>query len=413
MKDWLKFFGLSFFSDKIAKDAKKRSLLNFFLGLLFALVFIFCGILGATCAPFKTHYKNSEEFKALVRNTVSKVSLTANNSLISADTVVNTFNNEADAENYKTGNYNLIIDTRPADTLDDFKAYCELKNGESEISYESWLNLSEDARKNYNFKIRYTDNALSLTDGRIEEYKNYLSAQTGEIKNEYDGLIGNQAQYTQEQLNRKIYSLYLKTYYAPVSAFKREDSAPLLRSFYYNEYLSKTENTKYLAVFDDLAFANFVTDGGVTVALYGSYSYLSDGVIGADGGDKLIACVYKSFVKLSASVYAYNVFRFVPMFAVIPLLSAVALKIAMKAFKNEEYNKYVTCLKIAGSFTFFAALLTALAMLVCGFFASGNILNLIPIAVYGGIMVIRTAVFIVCEKMRLKKSAENDNQNQQ
>lgn len=413
MKDWLKFFGLSFFSDKIAKDAKKRSLLNFFLGLLFALVFIFCGILGATCAPFKTHYKNSEQFKALVRSTVSKVSLTAEDSYLSSDVIVNTFNNEADAEKYKTGDYNLIIDTRPADTLDDFEAYCELKNGESEISYESWLNLSEEARKNYNFKIRYTDNALILTGERVTGYESYLSSQTEDVKREYEELYNNKSAYKEEDYGRRIYSLYLKTYYAPVSSFKREGSAPLLRSFYYNEYLSKTENTKYLAIFDDLAFANFATDGGVTVALYGAYTNLSDGVIGADGGDEFINGVYKSFVKLSASVYAYNVFRFVPMFAVIPLLSAVALKIAMKAFKNEEYNKYVTCLKIAGSFTFFSAFLTALATLFCGFFSSGNILNIIPIAVYGSVMIIRTAVFIVCEKMRLKRLTENNNQNQQ
>lgn len=71
MKSWLKFFGLSFFSDKISKQAVKRGYLNVALGAVFALVFLFCGVLAADLLPFSTHYKNSSSFTAFVRNAVT------------------------------------------------------------------------------------------------------------------------------------------------------------------------------------------------------------------------------------------------------------------------------------------------------------------------------------------------------
>ena len=63
MRGWLKFFGLSFFSDKIAKEAKIRGVFNCVLGFVLALLFIFCGVLASNAVPFYTHCKTQQTLK--------------------------------------------------------------------------------------------------------------------------------------------------------------------------------------------------------------------------------------------------------------------------------------------------------------------------------------------------------------
>ena len=67
MKKWFKFFGLSFFSNKISKEGAKRGYTNFFVGLVLALILLWVGLVGGDMLPFGSHYDNSSDFKATVR----------------------------------------------------------------------------------------------------------------------------------------------------------------------------------------------------------------------------------------------------------------------------------------------------------------------------------------------------------
>ena len=67
MKNRIKFFGLSFFSDKIASEAAKRSFATVFIGLLLSFVFFLFGYYGADVAPFATHYNNAGSYKEFIQ----------------------------------------------------------------------------------------------------------------------------------------------------------------------------------------------------------------------------------------------------------------------------------------------------------------------------------------------------------
>ena len=124
MKDWLRFFLLSFFSDKTSKEAQKRSYANFFLALLLVLGFLWIGFFGGNMFPFKAHYKNSPDFKSTVRavfanpDTKMRIGLQVGTNTIKAkigdgeykaELLVNTYESQTDNKNYSVGGYGAEI----------------------------------------------------------------------------------------------------------------------------------------------------------------------------------------------------------------------------------------------------------------------------------------------------------------
>ena len=180
MKKWIRFFSLGFFSHKLSKESTKRGYGNFLLGLLLTLIFLWVSFVGGDMLPFAAHYKNSPDFvatahsvfansdvnkriEAEIENGVLKVRKHGNE--YTEAILVNTFENEADKQNYSVNGYNVIIDTRPADTLAEIEAYCISNDGQNLIiSYEEYLTLSTVARLNFDFKLKYTGNSLELND---------------------------------------------------------------------------------------------------------------------------------------------------------------------------------------------------------------------------------------------------------
>lgn len=401
MNSWLKFFGLSFFSDKIAKEARTRGVFNCVLGFIFALLFIFCGVLAANAIPFYNHYDGATDFKDFVSNFVDGAALTVSESRLSSDAVINTYTDEAAAGKYLTNGYNLVIDTRPSTALDDFGAYCLAKDG-TEISYEAYLALSDEEKSGYTFKIRYTDKELILTDSLIAGYKEYLGASTDEgIKKEYADLAEQKDSLADNEYKNKVYALYLKAYYSDVSAFENVNNIPLLRNYYYFNYLGKADTEKCLFIFEDRLFGSFYTDGGVKVTFSGAYNGLSDG--GVTDGDGFIKSAFKSSVAVSANVYLINLFKFIPLIALIPLVLALICKIAFTVIKDEKFKKYGTCLKVEFSYIAVAGLITAVLHFICGYFVSSGILNSLPIIFLAAVMAVRTLVFVIGEYFAIKK----------
>ncbi|MDE7329590.1 MAG: hypothetical protein K2N30_00620, partial [Clostridia bacterium] len=298
MKSWLKFFGLSFFSDKIAKEARIRGILNCVLGFVLALVFIFCGVLAANTVPFYTHYDNASRFKQFVYSAMEKADLSVKEGKVSCGEIINTHLNGADAEKYSQEGYNLVIDTRPSTALDDFEAYCVAKDG-TEISYEDYLALSEEDKGGYDFKIRYTANELILTDELTAGHEKYLGESANEeIKKQYDELVQKKADMTAEEYKSAVYALYIKAYYPNITAYERAGEVPLLRSFYYRNYLYSSKTEKSLFIFEDVLFGYFATDAGIAVNFYGYYGNAEEGAITATGADGFIKSAFASSVSV-------------------------------------------------------------------------------------------------------------------
>ncbi|MDE5722363.1 MAG: hypothetical protein K2I30_06490 [Clostridia bacterium] len=400
MKSWLKFFGLSFFSDKIAKGAARRGILNFILGLALSLVFIFCGVLAANTAPFRTHYNNASEFKTFVRNSFDAVNLNIKDERVSAAEVVNFEPEEIAAKGYK-----LVIDTRPSTALDDFVAYCTPKSGGEEISYEEYLALPEEEKNKYDFKIRYTANELVLSEELTAGYEEYLdSSENQDIKKQYKDLSDKKGTLSAEEYRESVYALYLKAYYPDLSSYERT-SVPRIRTYYYLNFLNKAELSEYLFVFDDCLIGNFKTDGGLDVSFYGVFDRIADGVVKGGSADAFIKEAFSGALPMMANVYSMSVFRFMPIILLMPLALAVISWGVLKALKTDiRYRKLTSCIKIQGSFLWFASLVCALIIFVCGFFVSGTVLNYLPLIVFFLILAVRTAVYLVFEKINKNKT---------
>ncbi|MDE6441317.1 MAG: hypothetical protein K2L12_01010 [Clostridia bacterium] len=401
MKSWLKFFGLSFFSDKIAKEARIRGVLNCVLAFLLALIFIYCGVLAANTIPFYTHYNNSSDFKAFVSEVIGKENLTVKDKLVCADKVINTFAKEEDAAQYVNNGYNLVIDTRPSDALDDFEAYCVSKDG-AQITYEYYLTLSDGEKSNYEFKINYTPNVLILTDEMISGFEGFLSSsEDTDIKKQYSALTSDKDKLTAEQYKNSLYALYVRAYYPDITSYERAGEVPLLRSYYYRNYLYSSELGRSLFIFDDVMFGYFQTDGGIEVTFYGYFTAMPDGSLDAE----FITNAFASSVSVSATVYLMNIVRFIPLIAFIPLILALIAKLVLTFINDEKYKKYTTCLKMQFAYLTVGSLITALAIFVCGFFISSGVLNILPLIILAAVMLVRTAVLLIGEYINTRKTA--------
>ena len=406
MKSWLRFFGLSFFSDKIAKEARNRGVLNCVLGFVLALVFTFCGVLAANCVPFYTHYKNASGFKGFIYGFADEIALTLKDGRISSQGIIDTFTNEEDAAKYGKNGYNLVIDTRASTALDDFEAYCLSKDGKEEISYGQYLGLTDEEKSGYDCKIRYTDRELKLTGELVAGYESYLKASGDEdVVKQLAQLTEDRANLSAEEYDRRVYTLYVSTYYKGlITDYERAGNVPLLRSYYYRNYIYGGKNEKCLYVFDDVLFGFFETDGGIAVTFYGSFDKMSDGILTADGADGFVKDAFASSLSLSASVYLMNIFRFIPFIAAIPLILALIANFGFILLKDDKYKKYTACLKIEFSYLAVGALISALVMFICGFFISSGILNNLPLIMLAAVMLVRTAVLLVGAYMQGKRN---------
>ena len=136
MKKWLKFFGLGFFNDNIAKDGANRGLWNFLISLILAFILLGCSMSLGDSLPFKTHYKNSQGFKSVVRNAIAsenalditvengKIKVAKGDNDFSKSVKVDTFKSQADSDIYSKNGYGLVVDTRPSNSLANYYAYC-------------------------------------------------------------------------------------------------------------------------------------------------------------------------------------------------------------------------------------------------------------------------------------------------
>ena len=415
MKSWLRFFGLSFFSDNISKEARLRGILNSVLGFVLTLIFIYCGVLAANRLPFYSHYRNSSQFKTFLGSALEQTQLIAENGSVHSDKLVDTLSNENDAALYGVNGYNLVIDTRSSSAFDKFEAYCLSKDGKSEISYEAYLALTEDEQGNYDFKIRYTPEELVLTEQLIAQYAEFLQTVENENTAKSFSELQDKKQngnITDGQYNESVYALYLKAYY-PQMSVDETSGIPLLRTYYYVNYLYKGNVEKCLYIFEDVLLGFFETDGGLSLELYGYFANVSDGVISVDRADGLIIDAFDSSLAVSSNVYLMNLIRFIPLFVAVPLVLALVAKLFVAFIvKDEKYKKYSVCFKIICSYLAVSSLITAVITFICGFLTSSATLNSLPFIIFAVVMAIRTIVYLIYEKLTVcKEQTENTQQN--
>ena len=432
MKKWLKFFGLSFFSHKLAKQGAKRGYSNVFLGFVLALVFLWAGFFCGDVLPFGMHYNNSPDFMAVVHTVLAN---TDTNKRIDAKIesgaleakkqsseyterlLVNTFERDADKLDYSVHGYNVVIDTRSANALAEIEAYCVSNDGKNTvISYLDYLTLSDVAKLNFDFKLRYTGNALELDDELVEGYRAYLYGLGNENKDKAEKLANDLAQNTiqKSEYNKAIYELYFVNYYPEITAYESTSKVPLLRNYYYHQYISKGAD-KYLFIFNDYVMGSFETRSGIDVQFYGFYSDLEDGTLITESAtqdeanalaDSFIKSSFRANRSLTAYAYFVNTVTLVPFIALMLMVATLLTYSVLKLNGVEGVASLGAMLKIVGSYAWFSGMASAVLTVIIMFFAKRSLINALPLVLFFITLVIRSIIFAMEESRQYKKQLE-------
>ena len=434
MKKWIKFFSLGFFSHKLSKESTKRGYGNFLLGLLLTLIFLWVSFVGGDMLPFAAHYKNSPDFVATVHSVLAnsdinkRVEAKIENGILrlrkhggeyAEAILINTLENDADKQNYSVNDYNVILDTRPSDTLAEIEAYCVSNDGQNLIiSYEEYLTLSTVARLNFDFKLKYTGNSLELNDEIIESYRAYVDGLSSENRTATEALENDLAKnkITKSEYNKAIYELYFTNYYPEITQYESESKVPLLRNYYYHQYI--TQGIKnYLFIFDDYMAGSFETKQGIEISFYGFYSDFENGALISEGAsqdeanktvDSFIKKAYVAILPLSLYAYAMNVFAFIPFIALMPMVVTLLAYSIIKLRGVESISSLGAMFKIVGSFLWISSVITILLNVILAFFVPRNMMTVLPLVLFFIILLIRTIVFVVKEAKSYMKQLKQE-----
>ena len=438
MKKWFRFFGLSFFSHKIAKEGAKRGYGNVFLGFILALIFLWAGFVGGATLPFNAQYKNSPDFAATVRNvfantdTAKRIEATIENGVLKAkksngeyleSLLVSTLERDADKENYSTNGYNIVVDLRPADTLAEVEAYCVSNDGKNTvIPYEEYLTLSDVAKLNFDFQLHYTGNGLLLDEETVAGYRAYIDGLSDEQKAAAEKLERDLAdeQITKAEYTKEIYELYFSNYYPEITAYESTSKVPLLRNYYQHQYISQNIQN-YLFVFDDYMIGSFETSKGIFVSFYGFYSDIADGVLVTHGmtkdeadtaADTFIKNAFKGIWFLYAYSYGMNVISLAP-FIVLMLMVATLLAYSVLKLRGvASITSLGAMFKHSGSFVWFSGLIAAVLTVISAFFVQSSMTNLLQFVLFFVVLMIRSIVFVIEESKQYAKQLEQGEQTE-
>ena len=432
MKKWLRFFFCSFFSDKISKDGSKRGYTTFFIGLILAFAFLWAGYVGGDILPLGVRYGNSPDFMATMHTVFSNADANQrlnaeikDGSLLvkksdgeySKDLLVNTFENESDREIYSKNGYNVVVDLHPADTPAEFEIRFVSNNGKDlTLTYEEYSLLNAVEKLYFDLELTYTGKALELNDETVEAYRTTLEGLNSEIKPEIDSWANDLAsnKITRSEYNRAIYELYFANYYPDITAYESSSKIPLLRNYYYHQYISRgAEN--YVFIFDDYMTASFETKDGTEVSFYGFYDDMADGAIVASGAsqseanravDDFVKQSILSVAPLTLYAYAMNVFSLIPFFSLIPLVVVLLAYSILKLMGVESIKTFGTAFKILGSYVWFSAFISAVTTVVAAFFVPSNIVTALPPVIFFIVLAIRSIIFAVREARAHMKQLE-------
>ncbi len=438
MKKWFKFISFSFFSHNTSKEGIRRGYTNVFLGFVLALVFLWAALVGAEMLPLGVHYNNSPDFVATAHAVFAnadahkRIDAKIEEGVIKAKKhggeyseglLVNTFENDADKQNYSVNGYNIVVDTRPANTLAEFEAYCVSNDGNNTvISYEDYLTLSDVAKLNFDFKLRYTGNALELTDETVGGYLEYVNGLGDENKGVTEKLANELAgaEITKAEYNRQIYELYFKNYYPEITAYESASAVPLLRNYYYHQYVN--DNSKnYLFVFDDYMTGSFETAGGIDVSFNSFYSNLENGSLVSEGAtqdeanasvDRFIKKSFGATLPLNLYVHAVNVFSLAPFIALMLMVATLLTYSILKLRNIESINSLGSMFKIVGSFVWLSGVISAVLTVTMSFFVSRSMINVLPLVLFFATLMVRSVIFTIKESKLFSKQLEQQKAEQ-
>lgn len=411
--EWLKFYFLGFFSEKQARKSNRTGALTIILSAALAFLLFFVGFYAADIVPFSTHYNNAATYRRFAENALGngKTPVKINAEKAVYPVKINTFISDADKEKYCFDGYNLIVDTRPSDTLIRFTQYAV--NGEEEIDYETYLALKEEDKKQYSLKIRYFDEELVLTDedtARHTEFLDRTSVEGSEKYNksaaeEYKKLKNDKQNLSDSEYAEQLYYLFIKYYYVGAGSLLKGAKAPVLCDYYYINFIIGGKSD-FLYIFDTLCTGSFTSDRGVPVAFGGYYDGQPDGDVTDING--FIKQIFYDSAGAAVASYFYTVMMQIPFILIIPIVLALLLWLIGKAAKAGSNQGFTNYYKTTNCFVLFSAIFTAVITFVCGFLFSARIVAKFMPLIFGIILVVRALISFVIVYAMSKRAAANE-----
>ena len=425
--EWLKFYFVGFFTHGLSKEGGDRSFFNTLLSFVLTFAIVCCGLVAGYAASFGVQYNNSNDFKNFLysafanENPANRIDLSVKDGYLSADVKdgerVNTLLNEG--TQYAVNGYQLIVDTRPAETTyADFTVQCK-KSDNTEIDYSVYRSLSDEEKKSYKLSVKYSGKSLDPAEKQTE-YEEYLNT-AGSSSEEYNKLKADLAGgiISGGQYANGVYELYFNGYYKglPGDIYGK---APTLRTYYLSS--STYENVdKYIAVLDNVCFCAFKTDSGIAVEFSGYFNKLENGTISGGGLtsaemqgniDGMVKKSFSSASGLNFLVYIISLSRSVAIYVLAIILFALIVFVVLKVLKAEECPRYVDAIKIVGSFQLWSAIITFALTFILSFFLSRGAVFTAAEIILLCVLILRTALYIAMEWIadRKKKNAKTENQ---
>ena len=411
--EWLKYYFLGFFSEKQAKKSHKTGAVSIILSAVLAFVLFFIGFYAADIVPFSVHYDSATRYRQFAENAFAagNVSVKINAEKADCSVKIDTHTSEADKEKYCVDGYNLIVDTRPSDTLIRFTQYAI--NDEEEIDYEAYLALEEKDKNKFSVKIRYFDEELALTDEDTARHIGFLEQASVEgsakynksAAEDYRKLIDDKQTMNDDEYAEQLYYLFAKYYYVGAGSLLQGAKAPVLCDYYYINYMIDGKSD-YLYVFDTLCTGSFTTDKGVPVAFGGYYDGRPDGEITDING--FIKQIFYDSAGAAVSSYFFTAIMQIPFILIIPIVLALLLWLIGKAAKAGNNQRFTDYYKLSNCFVLISAVFTALITFVCGFFFSARVVAKFMPLIFGIILVVRASISFATDLAAAKRSAANE-----
>ena len=355
------------------------------------------------------HYKNSPDLQATVDAVFANVDaevkdgvlIAGKNGEYTVSLLVNTLESETDRQNYSQNGYEVVVDTRPASALAEFEAYYLSNDGQNlKISYEEYLTLGAVAKMNFDFRLDYTGNELKLTDDMVGGYLAYLDS--------IDKEVDRTAEMTDEEYSRAVYELYFESYYPEITAYESTSKVPLLRNYYYHNYISQGL-TRYIFIFDDYITASFETSGGISRSFYGFFNNMDDGAVVREGSTEgFIKDALHSIAPLTVYAYAMNIFSLIPFIALMPLVVTLLAYSILKLSGIESIKSFGAMFKILGSYVWMSGTISAILTVILSFFLQPNIVSVLPLLLFFVTLAVRSVIFAVREVRAFIKQSEEE-----
>ena len=422
MLNWLKRFTLSLFSDSQAKESVRYGFGGILLSSVLALIFLFLGVFAGKTVPFGAYYGGADDFRGFIYNaligsdTAEPISVTVKDGKAEVTSggkavLINTFTEEDDRQKYSVNGYQLIVDSREvADIYDDFEAYCIDKDGGEEITYEEYLKLDAQNKKQYRFAVRYTGEQKIITDADAAGYADYISASgDDEAKEELKKLQDKRGELTAQEYNDGVYELYVKSYYPDVYLVTGEN-VPTLRTYYYR--LTLKSGGKYLCLFGDMVIASFESYGGGALTFGGYYkdgnNLFANGT--AEGGsgavDKFFKALYYDGLSMLFLMELLNSITVI-VFAELIIVGCMLVCYGICKFKKIKLcDTLGKSAKLVASYAHVGALLAAVAAFCLGFVLKGTAVTAVTFGVFALILLVRTVILLLREAKAQPNSAE-------